>query len=698
MKYRKKKKLVFCLLLAVLGITGCASATPAMVPTMTPTEMPTQMPTVTPIFTESDIAEEVTVSCISGSNGCYVMEGNTLTFTKVTEDSVYAVSGQFTGNIVIDTGDDYKFELELQGFSIVGSEQCPITVLSGDRVTITAKKEFKNYIYDTREAVDENDETQHAGAIYSVVDLRIAGKGELNIVSENNNGIHTKDDLVVKNLTLTVHCTDNALKGNDSVTIENAVTTLISTTGDGIKTTNSDVSDKGNQRGTVTIIGGNHNIFAACDGIDAAYDVVIDDESTVLNIFTDKYSDYSEEVTAVAEDVYYIRFTDNEWKYSVKYYNSDEDYIWVNPEYHSSVSGGRNSYYYYSFPKLQEYAKIQYFIYSADMEQGQEEEYLAATDYLSINDGYDTFALESRGNSLSYGWTSYTTTISGGFGGFGGRGGRGGFGGMDAGNTDKGDHSTKGMKAANEIVINGGTINIKAYDDAVHANNDTALENGETAKGNVTVNGGVVTVYSNDDGLHADGTVLIADGVVTVTDSYEGVEGSYVEISGGKVSVKSKDDGINGTATGGQSIIIRGGETYIYCSGDGIDSNSRTSYEGILFSGGNVVVISTSGGNSAIDTERGYQYTGGSVVAIMPSGGMSGEAVNCSNFSSIGTNRTVSLSEGSYVTVTVEGEEIVSVQMPSGISGRVIYLGSNEVSVTTDKETVATDSNGVCWH
>ena len=30
-------------------------------------------------------------------------------------------------------------------------------------------------------------------------------------------------------------------------------------------------------------------------GIDAAYDVVIDDASTVLNIYTDKYSNYTEE-------------------------------------------------------------------------------------------------------------------------------------------------------------------------------------------------------------------------------------------------------------------------------------------------------------------------------------------------------------------------------------------------------------------
>ena len=83
----------------------------------------------------------------------------------------------------------------------------------------------------------------YSGAIHSLVDLEIGGKGQLNIVSKNNNGIHSKDDLQVKNLNLFVSCVDNALKGNDSVTLENATTTLIATAGDGIKTSNSDVSD-----------------------------------------------------------------------------------------------------------------------------------------------------------------------------------------------------------------------------------------------------------------------------------------------------------------------------------------------------------------------------------------------------------------------------------------------------------------------
>ena len=242
---------------------------------------------------------------------------------------------------------------------------------------------------------------------------------------------------------------------------------------------------------------------------------------------------------------------------------------------------------------MTDYAKQQFFIYESQSQLGQETEYLTKSDYLTPNSGADTFALTQSYNGLRYEWTNYTTKIQdGGFGGPGGFGG--GPGGMGEGNSDKGDHSTKGIKAANEIVINNGTISIKSYDDAIHTNNDTTLENGASPLGNLTVNGGNITAYSNDDGLHADGTLAINGGTVSVTNAYEGIEGNTVSISGGFVSINSKDDGINATTTSGTAIAISGGRVYIYCTGDGIDSNSRSANVGIVFSGGQTVVISNS--------------------------------------------------------------------------------------------------------
>lgn len=642
-------------------------------------------------FTE---ASGIEVKCVSGSDGCYTLSNGVLTFSNLTESSVYSLSGQFSGSIIIDIGDDYKLDLELCGLSLISGTDSPITILSGKKVSLTAKSGTHNYIYDDREAADSSDETTHAGTIFADADLEICGKGSLVLISENNNGIHTKKDLTVKNLSLMVMCQDNALKGNDSVTISDGTLTLIAVTGDGIKTTNTDISEKGKQRGIVTISGGTHTIYAACDGIDSAYDVIIDSDNTQLDIYTDKYSNYSGEVTAVSDDVYYIRFTTDSYLYSVKYYNSDDDYVWVNAEYHSKVSGGRQTYYYYSFPKLSGYSDMQFFIYSDEMQQGQDSNYLVASDYLTVNTQYDTFALSSRGNSLSYSWTNYTTTVDdrpgmGGFGGFG----------MNDGNTDKGDHSTKGIKAGSSIAINGGVISIKSYDDGLHANAETVLENGETSKGSVSVSSGTLTIYSNDDGIHADKSLCISGGSVSIVNSYEGLEGENVYISGGDISVIASDDGINGTATSGTAIEISGGEVYVYCSGDGLDSNSRTSYSGIVFSGGNTVVISTSGGDSAIDTEQGYSYEGGRVLAIMPSRGMTNEVSHCKNFSSVASSVTSNLSTGDYLTVTVDNSEVVTVKMPTALSAKVVYLGDKSASISTAQSSEKSlDSDGVNWN
>ncbi len=627
-------------------------------------------------FEEEDA--DVNIRCVAGTNNAYSLNGTTLTFSGISEDTVYSISGRLKGSIVIDIVEDHKLELELTGFSLVSTEDNPIQVKNGNKVTITAKKDTENYIYDMREAVDETDTSRAKGAIYSEVDLQIGGRGSLSVVSENNNGIHTKDDLEVKNLTLSVSCEDNALKGNDSVEITSGTIILISKSGDGIKTENSDVSSKGNQRGTVSITEANITIYAACDGIDASYNAVVDGDNTVLNIYTDKYSTYSKEVTATSGSDYYIRFTSNEYSYSVKYYNSDSDHEWVNATYHSKASGGRTSYYYYSFPKKAEYDKMQFFIYSSDMEPGQDSEYLVASDYLTPNTTYDTFALSSRGNSLSYTWTNYTTNVQDGMGGWGGPG-WGGPGGMGDGNSDKGDHSTKGIKAANEIVINAGSVSIKSYDDALHADNSATLENNEMALGNITISGGNVILYSNDDGIHAENIVCVKGGNVDIKNSYEGVEGAEILVSGGNVSVYAKDDGMNSTATSGTGITLSGGYVYIYCTGDGIDSNSRTSYAGISFEGGDAVIISDSGMNSAIDTEQGYKYTEGSIVAIMPNGGMSSEARHCQDFSSVGTSKNMNLSNGSKLTIS--GDLNKTITMPCSINGLVIILNKN-VSVS----------------
>ena len=573
---------------------------------------------------------DFTITCSSGTDNAWTVTQNSVTneytvrFSTVSEKTVYSMTGALNGNIVVDGGDDFKFEIEMTGLTITSAYNAPVVALSGDEFTLTAKKGTTNAIYDKRADVSA-DENAYGSAVYSIVDLDVGGKGTLTVTSDNNNGIHTKDDLEVKNLTLTVNCVDNALKGNDSVTITSGTLTLIARKGDAIKTSNSTIKyeDDGvtikKYKGTIEIDGGTVNIYSACDGIDAAYNAVISEADakspTTVNIYTDKYSEYSEEVTVVEENIYYIRATNQTYNYSIYYYSSADStkYVWKNASFYTTGSNGRTTYYYYKVdkPSAETYNKLIVYAYSSGQQQGQSDAYAAKTKDLSQHTDYDTLTVSKNDTQLTTNWTNYTTSSSSQQGG-GGPKGPG-----QEGNTDKGDYSTKGIKADNEIIISAGTIFIKAYDDAIHANNDNALESGMTPLGNVTVTGGTLTAYSNDDGIHADYILDISGGTITVTNAYEGIEANQIKVSGGKTYVTAKDDGVNACkGRGATSITVTGGylDVTVSPSGDtdGIDSN------GTYTQSGGIVI--TRGPNSemaaALDADGTIKITGGTLIIL----------------------------------------------------------------------------------
>ena len=645
---------------------------------------------------ESDIITSFEIITSDG-NDSYILYGNAVIgsfdyefvdglLTIETENNLeLSLSGTYYGSIIINSTTDVQ--LDLNNVSIYSYDSCPIYVNTEENTEISALSGTTNYIRDYRATVSSDSTTDVLASLYTVSDLKLKGTGELYIYSENNNGIHAKDDLVAQKLDLTVNVVDNALKGNDSVTINSGTYTLIARQGDGIKTSNSSLSSSSKQKGTITINDGNIVIYAACDGMDAAYDIVVNNNPSIT-IYTDKYSTYSEEITYTSDSIYYIRSTSNTYKYSIYYYNSSTgEYIWKNslttPTYTVQSRQGRSTvtYYYYQVDKPSGYDKMIVYVYSSQ-EQGQSSSYYNKSNQLTVNDNYDTIAYSGS----SYSFTNYTTSTQ-----------TGGMpGGMSDGNSDKGDYSTKGMKSFNEIIINGGIIYIKSYDDAIHANNDSTLESGVTPTGNVIINGGDIKVYSNDDGIHADGELSITNGNVVVENSYEGIEGTKINVSGGTVKVTSKDDGFNSTlSTGSYGISITGGEIYVYAGGDGLDANTTTSYGGILFDGGKTVVISTSGGNSCIDTEQGYKYVSGYVVAMCPTG-MTSECEKVSgSLSSYGKSQNMTLTANYYLTIS----DMVVVKLPTTISsGYVIELGNKNATISQASSLNYTfDDNGLYW-
>ena len=592
---------------------------------------------VVPMKSSYDSSKPTVITITNGqfeitNNNEVTIDGTTI---LIIHGGEYTFKGELLeGNILINASDDDKVTINLEGFTINCSTTYPIYFENADKAEVSAKSGTQNFVNDKREP--EEDGT--GGAIYAACDLDIKGKGELTITSTNNNGIATKDDLEIKNLTLDITCINNCLKGNDSLTIESGNLRLVSTLGDGLKTEKTDVSSKGKQRGIITINGGKIQMYVACDGIDASYDVVINDGEIIIN--TEKYSEYSGDVTVTQKEMIYLRLSSRSnistnYYYYAQFTMQDNSQIWVKGNYNP-----QNNYRYFDFEKTKGAVKVRFFAFLYDITS--ETDYLYASELYALPDEMDVFYVSSASNQMLKGqWTNYTTQNIG----------PGGKPGMSEGNPDKASYSCKGIKADNEIFINGGIVTIKAHDDAIHANSDVELESGY-GKGNVSIIGGVLTLTTDDDGIHADGVLDITGGDITVLKSYEGLEGDTININNATIYLISSDDGINSMTV----LNINGGLTYLNANGDGIDSNGN-----VNMTGGIVLAQGpTNGGNGVLDFDRTFTFSGGLLLAIGCNGMNQKPSATTGNTS---TTKNITTNTSSYVTVSVGGKVIVAIKV-----------------------------------
>jgi hypothetical protein len=573
-----------------------------------------------------------TTITVANNNGYVSIENDVVV---ITSGGSYYVEGMSSeGSLKIDATDE-KIDIEFGNLTLSSSISAPIQIISADKVNITIPVGIQVILNDLRPIqLSETEDTANA-ALYANADLNLSGTGELVIQAQYNNGIGTKDDLTIEGLSITAVSANHAIKGSDSITIISGTFDLTAQGGDGLKTSNSDVSSKGNQRGTITISGGTLVINATTDGIDAAYDVVIENNPTITIYTTKTYStnvgDPVENTTAKL----YIRIQSNlynaNYRFAVYQENaaSSESY-WVNATLIGQINMSGRNYYLYevNLDSTYEYFSIYRFNQSST---NSTTTYISKSEKAKWNDNYNMTTLSFSDTAITYGFGIYSST------------------GLD--------YSSKGIKADNEITISDGLITIKSYDDAIHANKDVLLENGVYGTGNVTILGGSILITTKDDGIHADQTVLISGGAVEIITSYEGIEGNVVKITGGIIKLFSTDDGINATSgslspkvevTGGYlEISVGTGDT------DAIDSNGT-----YVQTGGFVVSMSAlSGGmGGALYTDGSVSIAGGTFIGIGSS-----ERIP----SSTGNNRstgtmTISITPGTYVVKANNGQMILT--------------------------------------
>lgn len=240
-----------------------------------------------------DVSESTEEFSIVTSDGTCTKNDNIYTLSSA---GTYTLSGKLEGQILVEAGENDEVVIELNGASLSYDQDSPIKAISADKVEISAKKDTENTITDKRSAKTVDTDTLGEGAIYADCDLKLKGSGTLVVTGNYNNGVHTTKDLTIQKLTMKVTGYNNAIKGNNSVTITSGTIQAYAKTGNGIKTEDNDVSSSGNQKGTVAINGGYVYVDSLHDAIDSAYDVVVDqldtEVSTSVNIKTGKNSTY----------------------------------------------------------------------------------------------------------------------------------------------------------------------------------------------------------------------------------------------------------------------------------------------------------------------------------------------------------------------------------------------------------------------
>ncbi|MBN1357438.1 carbohydrate-binding domain-containing protein [Candidatus Bathyarchaeota archaeon] len=272
--------------------TPTPTALPSTTPTPTPSPSETSSPTPSPsptspptdptvnaedhedpedyVWNSADVIDiELNGASITvNPAGAATVDGSTVTITSAAN---YRVTGSLSdGQVIVDTDDEETVRLILNGVDITCSNSAPIYIVDSEKVIIVLQEGTENYVTDGVLYILEPDTDEPNAAIFSKSDLTIYGEGTLTVDANYNDGIASKDGLIIKSGTVNVNSVDDGIRGKDYLVVKGGNVTL-NVDGDGFKSDNdADVT-----RGYVSVESGVVSITSDRDAIEAQTDVII---------------------------------------------------------------------------------------------------------------------------------------------------------------------------------------------------------------------------------------------------------------------------------------------------------------------------------------------------------------------------------------------------------------------------------------
>ena len=181
---------------------------------------------------------------------------------SITKGGTYILEGSLNdASVIVEVSKNDTVQLVLNNVEIDGGDFAGIYVIEADKVVISLPEGSTNKISDSSSysQIDGNDVD---GLIFSKADLTIEGKGTLQLSSQYNHGIVSKDDLIIDGGTYLIDVAGKALCGKDCVKIAGGTFDIVS-----LKDAISSDNEEDENRGYVYISDGNFTIHSAADGI-----------------------------------------------------------------------------------------------------------------------------------------------------------------------------------------------------------------------------------------------------------------------------------------------------------------------------------------------------------------------------------------------------------------------------------------------
>lgn len=196
------------------------------------------------------------------SDATYIAMNDENNKVKIEKEGTYCITGTTTnGSIIVDADKEDTIQLILNNVNITSADSSPIYVKKAKKVILTLEENSTNTLIDGTEYIyDDTTKEEPNATIFSKEDLTINGSGTLNIKANFEDGIASKDGLVITNGNINIEAVDDGIRGKDYVAIKTGNIKIVANS-DGIKST----EDTDTEKGYVIIDGGNIDITTKGD-------------------------------------------------------------------------------------------------------------------------------------------------------------------------------------------------------------------------------------------------------------------------------------------------------------------------------------------------------------------------------------------------------------------------------------------------